>query len=128
MSTASTLDGDLKVTAAKALRAAREAREARIKFWRVFAVTSFFAVVLGANMFVGVVLLIGNLRTSPTDDPDLGDGRVAQVTHKMLDGTFCRYITYDNKTAQTIEDKVERCDSRTKKGVKRKSEFSWGGR
>jgi hypothetical protein len=107
MSTASTLDSDVKMTTAKALRAAREAREARVKFWRVFAVSSFFAVVLGANLFVGAVVLVGNLRGAPADDePDVGDGRVAQ----------------------TIEDKVERCDHRAKKGTKRKSEFSWGGR
>jgi len=32
------------------LRAARQRREARIRFWRAFAVSSFFVVALGANL------------------------------------------------------------------------------
>ena len=110
-------------------RAARQLREERIRFWRVFVVSSFFVVVLGANLIVGAVVMIGNIRTQINSDKGETDGQIARVRRPLLDGTFCRNIVIDNRTALTIEDKVERCDqSSSKSNGKSKSQFSWGGK
>ena len=110
-------------------RAARHAREARIKFWRVFVVLSFFIVVLSANLFVGAVVVFGNMRAQANTESAAASGKIARVTRPLLDGTFCRYTVFDNNTANTIEDRVERCDSpHDKPKIRTKSEFSWGGR
>jgi hypothetical protein len=91
-------------------------------------VSSFFIVVLGANLFVGAVVVMGNIRTQATADATGADRRFARVRRPMLDGTFCRNMVIDNKTAQTIEDKIDRCDQvSSKPKVKSKSEFNWGG-
>lgn len=111
------------------MRAAGQSREARIKFWRVFVVTSFFVVVLGANLFVGAVVMSGTIRTHFNSDKARANGQTAQVRRPLLDGTFCRNIVFDNATAQTVEDKVERCDNAVGKPQgKGRSQFSWGGR
>jgi len=109
--------------------AARHAREARIRFWRVFVVSSFFIVILGANLFVGAAVVMGHIRTQVTANNIWAKSQIAQIRRPLLDGTFCRNMTIDNKTAQTIEDKVERCDQgRSRSKAKGKSQFSWGGK
>lgn len=110
-------------------RHARHSREARIKFWRVFIVTTFFAVVISANVLVGAVVLVGSLRAQSETQPLPANLKTARVTRPMLDGIFCRHMVFDNKTAATVEDKIERCDGedRKRKTVV-KPQFSWGGR
>lgn len=114
--------------ATKALRAARRAHEARIRFWRVLAVSSFFIIILGANLFVGAVVMMGNIRTQVSADKPEANGQTARVRRPLLDGTLCRNIVFDNKTSQAISDKVERCDQGVAKPkIRSKTQFSWGG-
>lgn len=112
------------------LRAARQQHEARIRFWRAFAVSTFFVVVLGANLYIGAVVMMGNFGGQSSVAkvvPD--DGRTALVKHRLLDGTFCRTIVFDNNTANSITDKVERCDKPAEQPRgKIRTQFSWGGR
>jgi hypothetical protein len=109
--------------------AARHAREARIRFRRVFVVSSFFVVVLGANLIVGAVVVMGNIRAQATADNMWANGQVAQAKRPLLDGTFCSNMVINNRTSQTIEDKVERCDQgRSKFKAKARSQFNWGGK
>lgn len=111
------------------MRVARQQREARIRFWRVFAVSSFFVVVLSANLIVGAVVVIGNMRSQISPEKTETLGQFARVKRPLLDGTFCRFILINNDTLQTIEDKVERCDKVTNQPRSRtRSQFSWGGR
>jgi hypothetical protein len=111
------------------MRAARQSREARIRFWRVFMVSSFFVVMLGANLFVGAVVIGGRIRAHAAAEQAAANGRTAQIRRPLLDGTFCRNIVFDNNSAQTIADKVERCDQLgNKPGRKSKANFSWGGK
>jgi hypothetical protein len=119
--------GPKKVT--KSERAARQAREARIRFWRVFAVSVFFATVLGANLFIGAVVVIGNLRSKVSSNVITSNGRTALIKRPMLDGVLCRNIVYDNQTSNTIDDRIERCDQAVvaKPKGKSKTQFSWGG-
>ena len=127
----STAVGDIK-TGRKTLRlrAARRQHEARIRFWRVFAVSSFFAVALGANLYIGAVVMTGNFGGKFSVEKIVpGGGHTAQFKRPLLDGTFCRTIVYDNNTANSLEDKVERCDKKaTQPRGKERTQFSWGGR
>jgi hypothetical protein len=51
------------------------------------------------------------------------------VRRPLLDGTLCRDMMIDNKTARTIEDKVEPCNPVIDKPkAKSKPEFIWGGK
>jgi hypothetical protein len=76
----------------------RRAREARVKYWRVLLVTTFFVVVLGGNLFVGAVLVSKALQTATTESP--ASFRIGRITFPLLDGVFCRHILIDNETAQ----------------------------
>ena len=94
----------------------------------MFAVSSFFLVVLGANLFVGAVVVIGNIRAQNDWDKVEANGQIARVRRPLRDGTFCRNIVIDNRTSLTIEDKVERSDQPgSKSNGKSKSQFNWGG-
>jgi hypothetical protein len=104
----------------------RRAREARTKFWRVIVVSAFFTVVLGANAFIGVAVLV---KAAGTNEAQTAAAlRIGRVTFPMLDGVFCRHVLFDNNTAQTKEDKVSRCDDRDSRSRRRTSTFNWGGR
>ena len=110
------------------LRAARQQREARLRFWRVFAVSSFFVVALGANLYIGTVVMMGNFG-NPFYSGKATPGSTAQIKRPLLDGTFCRNIVFDNTTSHAIEDKVERCDKKADQPRGRtRTQFSWGGR
>ena len=94
----------------------------------MFVVSSFFVVVLGANLFIGAVVMMGNLRTQVSADKTESNGQTARVKRPLPDGTLCRNIVFDNKTSQTISDKVERWDQGVvKPKVRSKTQFSWGG-
>ena len=110
------------------LRAARQQHEARVRFWRVFAVSTFFVVALGANLYIGAVVMMGNFG-NPFAVSKAPLTPTVQIKRPLLDGTFCRNIVFDNNTAKSIEDKVERCDKvPTQPRGKTKTQFSWGGR
>lgn len=112
----------------KSVRAARRAHEARVRFWRAVAVSSLFVIILGANLFIGAVVMLGSMRTKVSSDKIDTNHQIARVRRPLLDGTLCRNIVFDNKTSQTISDKVERCDlTNGKPKVRRKTQFSWGG-
>jgi hypothetical protein len=129
MSTPANLTNSGRKSPASLRATARRAREARIRFWRVFVVSAFFVVVLGANLFVGAVVVMGNIRNQAGADNTWANGQFAVVKRPLLDGTFCRNMTIDNQTAQTIEDKVERCDQgRSKPKATSRSQFSWRGK
>ena len=126
--TVDTAEAGQETPGIKSARAARQLREARIRFWRVFVVSSFFVVVLGANLFIGAVVMMGNLRTQVSADKTESNWQTARVRRPLLDGTLCRNIVFDNKTSQTISDKVERWDQGVvKPKVRSKTQFSWGG-
>ena len=118
------------------LRVARRQHEARIRFWRVLAVSSFFAVAIGANLYVGAVVVMGNFNFANPFEPSKAPTQhaTAQIKRPLLDGTFCRNIVFDNTTSHAIEDKVERCDGAPKQQrapvylYKAPAQFTWGGK
>ena len=106
-------------------RELRRARETRTKIWRASAVTLFFVVVLGGNLFVGAVLMLKAVRTQAGETAT--PVRFGRLTYPMLAGVFCRHIVFDNATAQAKEDKVSRCDEdRARARPDRTTSFNWG--
>jgi len=104
-------------------RSPRRSHETRTNFWRVCIVTFFFIVVLSANLFIGGVVLVGGLHTAQTG---VGYARIGHITFPIRDGTVCRNIAFDNKTAKTLEDKVSPCiDQRLFETPGRKTRFRW---
>ena len=112
--------------AARSERDVRRARDARIKYWRVLIVTSFFVVVLGGNLFVGAVLMFKALHTSTAETA--ASMRIGRMTVPMLDGIFCRHVLIDNETSQTKEEKISRCNEREPPSSRGGTGFRWGGK
>ncbi len=109
---------------ARSERELRRVREARIKFWRVLIVSTFFVVVLGGNLFVGAVLMFKVLHTSTADTA--ASMRIGRMTVPLLDGVFCRHVLIDNETSQTREEKISRCDDKDPPSRPGSTQFRWG--
>jgi hypothetical protein len=111
-------------------RAGHQEREARVRFWRVVIVTSFFAVLIGGSLLAGAVAMIGS-RQNQSRAEDAAKHATAKISRPMLDGVFCHYLVFDNNSGQSIEDKVERCDKDSVAAAQRRpgqTQFVWGGR
>ncbi len=82
-------------------RVLRHQHDARIRFWRLFVVVSFFFVAIGANLYVGATVLIGNMCGPVVVEKSVpGDGRTARVRRPLFDGTFCRDIIFDKNRSR----------------------------
>jgi hypothetical protein len=90
------------------------------------AVSGFFIVVLGANLYFGAAWIFGTLRSQNETERIWATSQTARIIQPLFDGTFCRIIMYDNKSAHDIKDKVARCDAPIRKS-KSTLEFNWGG-
>ena len=106
-------------------RAALRRQEARIKMVRVAVVTAFFALLIGANLYVGAVMLFGSWQTRSDNALTAASTRTGVVSRSMLDGTFCRAMSYDNELAHITADKIVRCEDISPRRRGRTS-FSWG--
>ena len=110
-------------------RSAIREREARTKYWRIVIVSVFFAVVIGGNIILGAVVLIGNMQETAKAEVAAAEKRKSgKISRPMLDGVFCRTTVFNNKTGEAQEDKIERCDDATPAGRNYKTEFVWGGK
>jgi hypothetical protein len=110
-------------------RSAIRAREARTKYWRVFIVAVFFAIVIGGNMILGATVLIGNMQETARQEVAAVEKRkTGKISRPMLDGVFCRTTVFNNKSGEAQEDKIERCDDGAPAGRTYKTEFVWGGK
>jgi hypothetical protein len=101
--------------------------DARAQFWHVAIVTSFFVVVLGTSLFLGTVMVIGTFNGVDPSNELTANGRAGRIARTLQDGTLCHYIIFDNKTAQTVEDRIGRCDeNKPKPKQERPATFTWG--
>ena len=104
---------------------ARE-NETRAQFWHVTIVTSFFLLVFGASLFLGTVMVLGTISNNSSNELT-ANGRTGRVARTLRDGTLCHYMIFDNKTAETVEDRIGRCDENKPKPKQEKpATFSWG--
>lgn len=108
-------------------RAEHQAHEARIRFWRVVIVTSFFAVLIGGSLLVGAVAMIGSMKNQARVDAAARHA-TAKITRPMVGGVFCHSLVFDNNSGQSVEDKVEPCDKdRIMPKSPSQTKFVWGG-
>ena len=120
-------DAGGEAPAAQLRRAARRARQARIDFWRALILGSFFVVAIGADLFVGAVVMVGRIQ-GPAQDAVAASHKTGRFMRPLRDTIFCRYTVFDNKSAQLIQDGIERCDGAGRMSLTApKSKFSWGG-
>ena len=111
----------------EAQRTITRSNEARAQFWHVTVVTSFFVVVLGASLFLGTVMVIGTFHRGDPSSELTANGRAGRFARTLRDGTLCHYMVFDNRTAQTVEDRIGRCDENKPKPKQEKPvTFTWG--
>ncbi len=111
----------------EAQRTITRSNEVRAQFWHVTIVTSFFVIVLGASLFLGTVMVIGTFHGGDPASELTANGRTGRIARTLRDGTLCHYMIFDNKTAQTVEDRISRCDENKPKPKQEKpATFSWG--
>jgi hypothetical protein len=123
--TADSTDGSTSTPSVESRRAARRSHALRIEFWQTVVLTTFAALVIGANLFIGAVVVFGTFKSQLKTYTEREEVRTGRMTEKLLDGTFCRTVVFDNKSAETIKDKVDVCDESVT-GAGRKSRFNWG--
>jgi hypothetical protein len=122
-------DGVAKMRPAEARRGLRQSREARAQFWGLTIISSFFVIVLGTSLFLGAVMVIGTMREDDRSSALTETGRTGRIARTLPNGTLCHYMVFDNKTAQTVEDRIGRCDENKPKPKEQKpASFSWGGK
>jgi hypothetical protein len=91
-------------------------------------VSSFFIAVVGEGLFLGAVIMAGALRAKDSSNELTADRRTARVARSLRDGTLCHYVVFDNKTAQSVEDRIGQCDeNKPKPKPEHLTAFSWGG-
>jgi hypothetical protein len=121
-------DADGKTSRTQLRRAARRTREARANFWRACILSSFFIVVIGANLYIGAVVIVGHMRAAAADGA-AASHKTARFTRPLGDTIFCQYTVFDNNSAQSLDSGIERCDSTSRMAQRpSKSKFNWGGK
>ena len=107
-------------------RTTHQLAEARVRFWRVVIVASFFAVLIGGSLLAGGVAMFGHMQNQSKANA-AAKYKTARISRPMLDGVFCHNLVLDNNSGQSIEDKIERCDA-GKVAPKRpgQTQFVWG--
>src|SRR5262245_6255561 len=117
----------LRARVVEVRRDLRRWQETRARFWHVVVVSTFFLTVIGAGVYLGTVMVISALRTNTGLTELTADGRTGRIARSLQDGKLCRYILFDNKTAQAVEDRIGRCDDGTSKPKRQTpATFSWG--
>jgi hypothetical protein len=111
----------------QAQRTIARSNKARSQFWHVAIVTSFFVIVLGASLFLGTVMVIGTFHGVDPSNELTANGRTGRIARTLQNGTLCHYMIFDNKTAQTVENRIGRCDeNKPKPKQERPATFTWG--
>lgn len=108
------------------MRGLHRSYQARAQFLGAAIVASFFVIILGASVFLGAVMVVGSLHNDASDDLT-ANGRTGRIARPLSNGTLCHYVVFDNKTAQTVEDRIGRCDE-DKPKPDRPATFTWGGK
>jgi hypothetical protein len=108
-------------------RSSRSRRhELRAKAARLVVVLSLFLMLITAAVFIGGRSLIGPmLQKAMAQTRDTH--RTGVIVFTMPDGTFCRHLAFDNKTAELTESTVLQCaEARPREAAHAPSGFAWG--
>jgi hypothetical protein len=89
-------------------------------------VLSLFLVLVVAAVLIGGRSVIGPILRRAMAQP-LDAHRTGAIVFTMPDGTFCRHMAYDNKTADLVESAVAQCEeARPHDAPRASSGFAWG--
>lgn len=100
--------------------------EQQAKNTRALVVLSLFVVLLAAALLMGGRSVIDPLLHGAAADRQAN--RVGEVFLTMPDGTFCRRLSFDNKTAEITEGAIEPCNPDRLRGRAKAKGFNWGTR
>ena len=107
-------------------RHARPPTEEHAKLARIAIVCALFLGLLGVGAFLGVRLMIEAPERQAATTLDTTN-RFSRVLYAMPDGTSCRVVLFDNRSAMMSEGPVVPCDPNRKSSTYiEPKEFSWG--
>lgn len=85
----------------------------------------FLVLVVGAVLIGGRSVIGPMLQRAMAQSAD--SHRKGSVVFTMADGTFCRHLAYDNKTAALTESAVVQCpEARPREAAHAERGFAWG--
>jgi hypothetical protein len=101
--------------------------EFQAKALRLGVVLSLFLVLIVAAVLIGGRSIIGPMLQRAMAQP-ADSYRKGSIVFTMPDGTFCRHLAYDNKTAELTESAVVQCPEARPRGEAAHAErgFAWG--
>ena len=109
-------------------RGRRESRrlELQAKTARLVVVLLLFLMLITAAVFIGGRSVIGPmLQKAMAQTRDTH--RTGAIVFTMPDGTFCRRLAFDNKTAELRESTLLQCpEARPRESAHAPSGFAWG--
>jgi len=98
--------------------------EQRAKLARVAVVCGLFLILLSMGTFLGLRLMSDAPQRPAVFDTT---NRYSRVLYAMPDGTSCRVVLFDNKSAMMSEGPVVPCDPNRKSTAPiEPREFTWG--
>jgi hypothetical protein len=98
--------------------------ERRAWLTRIAIVCALFVLLLGMGAYLGVRLMIEAPQRPATFDTT---NRFSRVLYAMPDGTSCRVVLFDNKSAMMSEGPIVPCDPNRKSTTYiEPKEFTWG--
>jgi hypothetical protein len=109
-------------------RSSRSLRqEFQAKAMRLGVVMALFLVLVVGAVLIGGRSVIGPMLQRAMAQP-ADSHRKGSVVFTMPDGTFCRHLAYDNKTAALTESAVVQCPEARPRGEAARAErgFAWG--
>jgi len=112
-----------RIVVPRSLRSRRH--ELRAKTARLVVVLSLFLMLITAAVFIGGRSVIGPMLEKAM--ARAGDThRKGAIVFTMPDGTFCRHLAFDNKTAELTESTVLQCpEARPREAAHPPSGFAW---
>ena len=85
----------------------------------------FLVLVIGAVLIGGRSVIGPMLQKAMAQSAD--SYRRGSIVFTMPDGTFCRHLAYDNKTAELTESAVVQCpEARPREAAHTERGFAWG--
>ena len=130
MNPLATATGNASVPRRSAHRHALHRAEARrAAAWQTTAVTTFFAILLGAGLIFGTVVVVGVVKAHFGSTDSIAKFRTFDLWRQLTEGKSCRYIVFDNSAGEVISDRIDSCVARASKAPPERrpaTPFKWG--